>query len=101
LSRYKGGPALPRKLISQGIEHKQYSVEVYPLSLKVTDARDNSLLIVKLSKKVQIDFITISFVLVSFVLIPMLNRVLDYLFIYMLCMLVFDYHYKNWLCYFL
>ncbi|CAJ1976341.1 unnamed protein product [Sphenostylis stenocarpa] len=51
---YKGGPALPRKLISQGIGHKQYSVEVYPLSLKVTDARDNSMLIVKLSKKATI-----------------------------------------------
>lgn len=56
-SRYKGGPALPRKLISQGLGHKQYSVEVYPLSLKVTDARDNSQSIVKLSKKVPIDFI--------------------------------------------
>ncbi|KAK6646162.1 hypothetical protein PHAVU_L004601 [Phaseolus vulgaris] len=54
LEWYKGGPALPRKLISQGIGHKQYSVEVYPLSLKVTDARDNSPLIVKLSKKATI-----------------------------------------------
>lgn len=95
MSRYKGGPALPRKLISQGIGRKQYSVEVYPLSLKVTDARDNSSLIVKLSKKVQTDFITISFVLVTFAVITMRKRVLDYLFIIMLCMLVFDYHYKN------
>ncbi|BAT94878.1 hypothetical protein VIGAN_08152700 [Vigna angularis var. angularis] len=54
LEWYEGGPALPRKLISQGIGRKQYSVEVYPLSLKVTDARDNSLLIVKLSKKATI-----------------------------------------------
>ncbi|KAL2325258.1 hypothetical protein Fmac_024316 [Flemingia macrophylla] len=54
LEWYKGGPALPRKLISQGLEHKQYSVEVYPLSLKVTDVRDNSLSIVKLSKKATI-----------------------------------------------
>ncbi|XP_014513603.1 ubiquitin carboxyl-terminal hydrolase 9 [Vigna radiata var. radiata] len=54
LEWYKGGPALPRKLISQGIGRKQYSVEVYPLSLKVTDARDNSSLIVKLSKKATI-----------------------------------------------
>ncbi|XP_012569950.1 ubiquitin carboxyl-terminal hydrolase 10-like isoform X2 [Cicer arietinum] len=51
LEWYKGGPALPRKLISQGVGHKQYSIEVYPLSLKVTDARDNSVSIVKLSKK--------------------------------------------------
>lgn len=54
LEWYKGGPALPRKLISQGLGHKQYSVEVYPLSLKVTDARDNSQSIVKLSKKATI-----------------------------------------------
>ncbi|KAK7269040.1 hypothetical protein RIF29_21755 [Crotalaria pallida] len=51
LEWYKGGPALPRKLISQGVIQKQYSVEVYPLSLNVTDARDNSKSIVKLSKK--------------------------------------------------
>ncbi|KAF7828086.1 ubiquitin carboxyl-terminal hydrolase 9 [Senna tora] len=51
---YKGGPALPRKLISQGVESKQYNVEVYPLCLKVTDSRDNSLSVVKLSKKATI-----------------------------------------------
>lgn len=51
LEWYKGGPALPRKLISQGVGKKQYSIEVYPLCLKVTDARDNSVSIVKLSKK--------------------------------------------------
>jgi len=89
LSRYKGGPALPRKLISQGIGHKQYSVEVYPLSLKVTDARDNSPLIVKLSKKVLIDFVADSFVLVSFAVITMLNKGAGLLifFIYMLYMI--------------
>lgn len=51
LGWYKGGPALPRKLISQGVGPKQYSIEVYPLCLKVTDARDNSVSIIKLSKK--------------------------------------------------
>ncbi|XP_019428321.1 PREDICTED: ubiquitin carboxyl-terminal hydrolase 9-like isoform X2 [Lupinus angustifolius] len=51
LEWYKGGPALPRKLISQGVGQKQYSVEVYPLTLNVTDARDDSKSIVKLSKK--------------------------------------------------
>ncbi|QHN75752.1 Putative ubiquitin carboxyl-terminal hydrolase [Arachis hypogaea] len=56
-SRYKGGPSLPRKLISQGATQKQYSVEVYPLILKLTDARDKSVSTVKLSKKVPIDFI--------------------------------------------
>ncbi|RYQ87302.1 hypothetical protein Ahy_B09g094782 isoform B [Arachis hypogaea] len=50
-SRYKGGPSLPRKLISQGATQKQYSVEVYPLILKLTDARDKSVSTVKLSKK--------------------------------------------------
>ena len=54
--RYKGGPALPRKLVSQGVEHKKYNVEVYPLSLKVIDSRDNSESIVKLSKKVSVIF---------------------------------------------
>ncbi|RYR08432.1 hypothetical protein Ahy_B05g076113 [Arachis hypogaea] len=53
LVRYKGGPALPRKLISQGATQKQYSVEVYPLILKLTDAKDNSVSTVKLSKKLQ------------------------------------------------
>ncbi|KAG4997667.1 hypothetical protein JHK85_029106 [Glycine max] len=65
LEWYKGGPALPRKLISQGLELKQYNVEVYPLSLKVTDARDNSQSIVKLSRKVLIDFVADSFVLAT------------------------------------
>ncbi|XP_057422857.1 ubiquitin carboxyl-terminal hydrolase 9-like [Lotus japonicus] len=54
LEWYKGGPALPRKVISQGVGQKQYSVEVYPLSLKVTDARDNSQSIVQLSKQATI-----------------------------------------------
>ncbi|RYR09090.1 hypothetical protein Ahy_B05g077173 [Arachis hypogaea] len=48
---YKGGPSLPRKLILQGATQKQYSVEVYPLILKLTDARDKSVSTVKLSKK--------------------------------------------------
>lgn len=74
MSRYKGGPALPRKLISQGLELKQYNVEVYPLSLKVTDARDNSQSIVKLSRKVPIDFVADSFVLVSFAVRPMFRK---------------------------
>ncbi|RYQ87303.1 hypothetical protein Ahy_B09g094782 isoform C [Arachis hypogaea] len=36
---------------SQGATQKQYSVEVYPLILKLTDARDKSVSTVKLSKK--------------------------------------------------
>ena len=50
--RYKGGPALPRKLISQGDVNKQFNVEVFPLCLKIIDSRDNSLSVIKLSKKV-------------------------------------------------
>lgn len=35
---YKGGPAVPRKVISQGIQHT-LTVEVYPLCLQVIDDR--------------------------------------------------------------
>ncbi|KAI8019132.1 Ubiquitin carboxyl-terminal hydrolase 10 [Camellia lanceoleosa] len=48
---YKGGPTLPRKLISQGDVNKQFNVEVYPLCLKLIDSRDNSQSIIRLSKK--------------------------------------------------
>ncbi|XP_057511113.1 LOW QUALITY PROTEIN: ubiquitin carboxyl-terminal hydrolase 9-like [Actinidia eriantha] len=48
---YKGGPALPRKLISQGDVNKQFNVEVFPLCLKIIDSRDNSQSVIKLSKK--------------------------------------------------
>jgi hypothetical protein len=51
--RYKGGPALPRKLILQeGVKHRQFNVEVYPLSLNLVDSRDDSQSVVRLSKKV-------------------------------------------------
>ncbi|PSR91397.1 Ubiquitin carboxyl-terminal hydrolase [Actinidia chinensis var. chinensis] len=48
---YKGGPALPRKLISHGVVNKQFNVEVYPLCLKLIDSRDNSQSVIRLSKK--------------------------------------------------
>lgn len=49
---YKGGPALPRKLILQeGVKHQQFNVEVYPLCLNLIDSRDNSQSVVRLSKK--------------------------------------------------
>ncbi|XP_057969699.1 ubiquitin carboxyl-terminal hydrolase 9-like isoform X2 [Malania oleifera] len=51
---YKGGPALPRKLISQGDLNKKFNVEVYPLCLNITDSRDNSQSVVKLSKKASV-----------------------------------------------
>ncbi|KAK9161091.1 hypothetical protein Syun_007432 [Stephania yunnanensis] len=50
-SWYKGGPAIPRKLISQGFLHKTFIVEVYPLSLQVLDARDNKKFSICMSKK--------------------------------------------------
>ena len=50
--RYKGGPALPRKLISQGTFHKNFIVEVYPLCLKLIDSRDKTESVLRLSKKV-------------------------------------------------
>lgn len=98
LSRYKGGPALPRKLISQGVGPKQYSIEVYPLCLKVTDARDNSVSIVKLSKKVLIDFFSASFLVVSFPVMPMIRKEFWWcIYLYGVCSiwLVFDITIKN------
>ncbi|RVW91634.1 Ubiquitin carboxyl-terminal hydrolase 10 [Vitis vinifera] len=52
--RYKGGPALPRKMISQGITHKKFMVEIYRLCLKLTDSRDNSQSVIRLSKKASV-----------------------------------------------
>ncbi|KAG8658980.1 ubiquitin carboxyl-terminal hydrolase 9 isoform X2 [Manihot esculenta] len=49
---YTGGPALPRKMISQGVfNKKQFNVEVYPLRLKLIDSRDDSEFTIRLSKK--------------------------------------------------
>lgn len=95
--RYKGGPALPRKVISQGVGQKQYSIEVYPLSLKVTDARDNGMSIVKLSKKVLIDFIVGTSVLVSFAVMPMLRKGCNCNYLYAVCFvwLAFDITIRN------
>lgn len=50
--RYKGGPPLPRKLISQGIHSKSFSIEVYPLCLQLIDARDSTQSIIRISKRV-------------------------------------------------
>ncbi|KAI3693730.1 hypothetical protein L1987_76682 [Smallanthus sonchifolius] len=47
---YTGGPALPRQMISLGIQ-KTLSVEVFPLALKVIDSRDKSEIIIHISKK--------------------------------------------------
>lgn len=49
--RYKGGPELPRKLISEGV-HNSLIVEVYPLHLKLVDARDNSQRTIRMSRQV-------------------------------------------------
>lgn len=50
-NRYNGGPVLPRKMISLGV-HENLAVEVYPLSLELIDARDESQSTIRLSKKV-------------------------------------------------
>ncbi|KAM7256828.1 hypothetical protein ACFE04_012569 [Oxalis oulophora] len=47
---YKGGPPLPRKLISD-VGHNNTMVEVFPLRLKLTDTRDDSQSIIRLSRK--------------------------------------------------
>ncbi|KAL8200955.1 hypothetical protein R6Q57_012294 [Mikania cordata] len=47
---YKGGPALPRQMISVGIQ-KTLVVEVFPLALKLIDSRDKSEIIIHISKK--------------------------------------------------
>ncbi|KAF8412057.1 hypothetical protein HHK36_000010 [Tetracentron sinense] len=54
LDWYKGGPALPRKLISQGVLHKKFNVEVYPLFLNLVDSRDNSQSVIRISKEASI-----------------------------------------------
>ncbi|GAV75105.1 UCH domain-containing protein/DUSP domain-containing protein [Cephalotus follicularis] len=48
---YKGGPALPRKLIENGVYSKSFTVEVYPLCLKLVDSRNQSQSIIRISKK--------------------------------------------------
>ncbi|CAN1254804.1 Ubiquitin carboxyl-terminal hydrolase 10 [Linum perenne] len=49
---YRGGPALPRKVISQGVSNKcQLNVEVFPLRLVLIDSRDKSISTIRLSKK--------------------------------------------------
>ncbi|KAJ8451081.1 hypothetical protein Cgig2_026890 [Carnegiea gigantea] len=54
LEWYKGGPPLPRKMISQGTICRKFCVEVYPLCLKLADSRDNSQSVIRLSKKASV-----------------------------------------------
>ncbi|KAJ6832182.1 ubiquitin carboxyl-terminal hydrolase 9-like [Iris pallida] len=51
---YKGGPELPRRLISEGVIAKSFSVEVYPLCLQLIDARDYSQRIIRISRKASV-----------------------------------------------
>ncbi|XP_043723050.1 ubiquitin carboxyl-terminal hydrolase 9-like isoform X2 [Telopea speciosissima] len=51
---YKGGPALPRRLISQGVLHKNFTVEVYLLCLYLIDSRDNSQSVIRISRKASV-----------------------------------------------
>ncbi|GAA0183390.1 cysteine protease [Lithospermum erythrorhizon] len=47
---YKGGPALPRKMISLG-DNNQLSVEVFPLCLNLIDSGDDNGTVIRLSRK--------------------------------------------------
>ncbi|KAJ4955135.1 hypothetical protein NE237_011918 [Protea cynaroides] len=51
---YKGGPALPRRLISNGVLHKNFTVEVYRLCLHLIDSRYNSQSVIRISKKASV-----------------------------------------------
>ncbi|KAF6136233.1 hypothetical protein GIB67_001642 [Kingdonia uniflora] len=51
---YKGGPALPRRMIQQSSQIRSFSVEVYPLRLQLTDARDNKQFVIHISKKASV-----------------------------------------------
>lgn len=51
--RYKGGPVIPRKMISVGVR-QELVVEVYPLCLKLIDAGDKSESTIRISKKVNL-----------------------------------------------
>lgn len=48
---YKGGPEIPRKVISEGSNSISFRVEVYPLILKLIDSRDYSQRIIIMSRK--------------------------------------------------
>ncbi|KAJ0971167.1 hypothetical protein J5N97_019126 [Dioscorea zingiberensis] len=51
---YRGGPEIPRKLLSEGFYSKNFSVEVYPLCLCLIDARDNSERTIRISRKASV-----------------------------------------------
>ncbi|KAE8725341.1 Ubiquitin carboxyl-terminal hydrolase 9 [Hibiscus syriacus] len=51
---YKGGPSLPRKMILQGVYHRNFDVEVYPLCLNLIDSRDESQSVIWLSRKASV-----------------------------------------------
>lgn len=51
--RYKGGPVIPRKMISVGVR-QELVVEVYPLCLKLINAGDKSESTIRISKKVNL-----------------------------------------------
>ncbi|XP_020093909.1 ubiquitin carboxyl-terminal hydrolase 9-like isoform X1 [Ananas comosus] len=54
LSWYKGGPELPRKVISEGSNSKTHIVEVYPLCLQLIDDRNNSQRPIKISRRASV-----------------------------------------------
>ncbi|KAK4423195.1 Ubiquitin carboxyl-terminal hydrolase 10 [Sesamum alatum] len=54
LKWYKGGPVLPRKMISVGNQQKQFIVEVFPVCLRLIDSRDQREVVIILSKKASV-----------------------------------------------
>ena len=52
LFRYGGGPTISRKLIPQGFNGRELSVEVYLLCLRITNSIDSSQKVIYISKKV-------------------------------------------------
>uniref|UniRef100_A0A7N0T7J2 Ubiquitin carboxyl-terminal hydrolase n=1 Tax=Kalanchoe fedtschenkoi TaxID=63787 RepID=A0A7N0T7J2_KALFE len=48
---YRGGPAIPRKMIPEGLCKSMFSVEVYPLLLNLIDSRDGKESILQFSKQ--------------------------------------------------
>lgn len=51
---YKGGPEIPRKVIFDNPTDKTYVVDVYPLCLKLIDARDDSEKVFRISRKAKV-----------------------------------------------
>lgn len=52
VTRYGGGPILPRKVISSGLSQAELAVEVYPLRLQLLLMQKEGRASIRISKKV-------------------------------------------------